>query len=45
MEVSEDDGRVKGHWNKRLSSFQKLLVIKVFLETKVSIECHFRIGI
>ena len=40
MAVTEDDGKVKGHWNKRLSSFQKLLVVKVFLETKVSPECN-----
>ncbi|XP_071825285.1 dynein axonemal heavy chain 6-like isoform X2 [Apostichopus japonicus] len=31
----EDDGKVKGHWNDRLSSFQKLMLIKSFLEEKV----------
>ncbi|KAH3860157.1 hypothetical protein DPMN_023048 [Dreissena polymorpha] len=27
-----DDGQVKGHWDKRLTSFQKLMFIKVFKE-------------
>ncbi|KAK3599709.1 hypothetical protein CHS0354_037182 [Potamilus streckersoni] len=30
----EDDGKVKGHWDKRLNSFQKLMFIKVFKEEK-----------
>ncbi|XP_060586003.1 dynein axonemal heavy chain 6-like [Ruditapes philippinarum] len=29
-----DDGTVKGHWDKRLTSFQKLMFIKVFKEEK-----------
>ena len=30
-----DDGKVKGHWNKRLTSFQKLVFTKAFQEEKV----------
>ena len=30
-----DDGQVKGHWDKRLNSFQKLMFVKVFKEEKV----------
>ena len=30
-----DDGTVKGHWDQRLTSFQKLMFIKVFKEEKV----------
>ena len=30
------DSKLKGHWNLRLSSFQKLLFIKTFEEEKVS---------
>ena len=33
-EVKDDDS-VKGHWNKRLTSFQKLIFIKAFQEEKV----------
>ena len=32
-----DDGTVKGHWDKRLNSFQKLMFIRVFKEEKVSL--------
>ncbi|XP_071788570.1 dynein axonemal heavy chain 6-like isoform X3 [Asterias amurensis] len=31
----EDDGKVKGHWNDRLTSFQKLMLVKCFMEEKV----------
>ncbi|XP_022090689.1 dynein heavy chain 6, axonemal-like isoform X2 [Acanthaster planci] len=31
----EDDGKVKGHWDQRLSSFQKLMMVKSFMEEKV----------
>ena len=31
-----DDGKVKGHWQIRLNSFQKLIFIKAFSEEKVS---------
>jgi len=33
-EESNDD-KVKGHWNKRLSGFQKLIFVKAFQEEKV----------
>ena len=33
----QDDGKVKGHWQKRLTDFQKLMFIKAFQEEKVSI--------
>ena len=33
MEIM-DDGTVKGHWNMRLTSFQKLMFFKVFKEEK-----------
>ncbi|CAH1788942.1 unnamed protein product [Owenia fusiformis] len=32
----QDDGKVKGHWDKRLTSFQKLIMIKNFKEEKVT---------
>lgn len=35
QEELQDDGKVKGHWDKRLTSFQKLMFIKVFKEEKV----------
>ncbi|XP_038058163.1 dynein heavy chain 6, axonemal-like isoform X3 [Patiria miniata] len=31
----EDDGKVKGHWEQRLSSFQKLMMVKCYMEEKV----------
>ena len=31
----KDDGKIKGHWDKRLTSFQKLIFIKAFQEEKV----------
>ena len=31
----EDDKKVKGHWNDRLTSFQKLMLVKCFMEEKV----------
>ncbi len=31
----KDDDTIKGHWNKRLSSFQKLVFVKAFQEEKV----------
>ena len=34
-----DDGQVKGHWDKRLNSFQKLMFVKVFKEEKVRTDC------
>lgn len=34
--AAEDDGKVKGHWNRRLTNFQKLVFIKSFAEDKVS---------
>lgn len=30
-----DDGKVKGHWDMRLTAFQKLIFIKTFEEEKV----------
>lgn len=33
----EDSGKVKGHWNKRLNSFEKLIFIKYFREEKVCV--------
>ncbi|XP_071942686.1 dynein axonemal heavy chain 6-like [Antedon mediterranea] len=30
-----DDGKVKGHWNERLTSFQRLMMVKAFMEEKV----------
>lgn len=36
-EPPEYNGKTKGHWDKRLTSFQKLMFIKVFKEEKV---CH-----
>ncbi|XP_046331899.2 dynein axonemal heavy chain 6-like [Haliotis rufescens] len=33
-EAQADDGKVKGHWNIRLTSFQKLTFIKAFREEK-----------
>lgn len=32
---SEKQSQVKGHWNQRLSAFQKLILIKSFMEEKV----------
>ncbi|XP_060075174.1 dynein axonemal heavy chain 6-like [Ylistrum balloti] len=34
QEIEVDDGKIKGHWNLRLTSFQKLMFIKVFQEEK-----------
>ncbi|XP_013408536.1 dynein heavy chain 6, axonemal [Lingula anatina] len=34
-EPPKDDGKTKGHWNMRLTSFQKLVAIKCFAEEKV----------
>ena len=34
--AKRSDSKLKGHWNLRLSSFQKLLFIKTFEEEKVS---------
>ncbi|XP_033099985.1 dynein heavy chain 6, axonemal-like [Anneissia japonica] len=31
----QDDGKVKGHWNERLTSFQRLMMVKSFMEEKV----------
>ena len=31
-----EEGKVRGHWDKRLTSFQKLIFIKAFSEEKVS---------
>lgn len=32
---SEKQPQVKGHWNQRLGPFQKLILIKSFMEEKV----------
>lgn len=32
-----EDAKVKGHWDKRLTSFQKLMFIKAFQEEKVTV--------
>ena len=31
----EQAGEVRGHWNERLGAFQKLVLIKSFMEEKV----------
>jgi len=35
-ELEAYNGEVKGHWDKRLTSFRKLMFIKVFKEEKVT---------
>lgn len=35
QEESDDDGKVKGHWEKRLTNFQKLIFLKSYQEEKV----------
>ena len=35
-ERDRDDKRVRGHWNTRLTSFEKLVFIKVFTEKQVT---------
>nr|XP_006813236.1 PREDICTED: dynein heavy chain 6, axonemal [Saccoglossus kowalevskii] len=34
-EPKPDDNKIKGHWNERLTNFQKLIMIKSFMEEKV----------
>ncbi|XP_064645339.1 dynein axonemal heavy chain 6-like [Lineus longissimus] len=34
---TEENGKVKGHWDKRLSQFQKLVLTKAFKEEKVTL--------
>lgn len=31
----EKENEIRGHWNERLGTFQKLILIKSFLEEKV----------
>ena len=35
QEEAKDDGKPKGHWNDRLTSFQKLIMVKCFMNEKV----------
>ena len=35
-EQQQDDGKIKGHYEERLTSFQKLMMIKCFKEESVS---------
>ena len=35
LEKDDDGSSIKGHWQERLSSFQKLVFIKAFQEEKV----------
>lgn len=34
--IPVDDGKAKGHWDKRLTGFQKMMFIKAFQEEKVN---------
>ena len=36
-EEPKDDGKVKGHWDERLSIFQKLMIVKAFVDQKVGV--------
>ncbi|XP_019622649.1 PREDICTED: dynein heavy chain 6, axonemal-like [Branchiostoma belcheri] len=35
QEAVHEEGKVKGHWNDRLTSFQKVIMVKCFMEEKV----------
>jgi len=39
------DAKLKGHWNLRLSSFQKLVFIKTFQEEKVCAICRCHVTV
>jgi dynein heavy chain len=39
-----DEGKVKGHWDKRLTSFQKLIFLKVFKVEKVNSKIIYIFG-
>lgn len=34
--LEESKGEIRGHWNERLGTFQKLILIKSLIEEKVS---------
>lgn len=35
LDESKEESGIRGHWNKRLGAFQKLVLIKSFMEEKV----------
>lgn len=37
-ESAKEKEEIKGHWNERLGSFQKLVLVKSFMEEKVSVD-------
>lgn len=37
-ESAEKKQEIRGHWNRRLSTFQKLILVKSFFEEKVVIQ-------
>lgn len=37
-EAAKEKEEIKGHWNERLGSFQKLVLVKSFMEEKVSVD-------
>lgn len=41
-ESKEVKQQIKGYWNERLGSFQKLILIKSFMEEKVSLDNIYR---
>lgn len=40
-EVRQESG-IRGYWNERLGAFQKLVLIKSFMEEKVSLDGAYR---